>query len=55
MINVKKEKSRSPSQTLRSVLYRVWEQHPVSNGTCFLDFYEEEMEKIISEQKSKLN
>lgn len=47
------EESKKPSQRLRAVLYRVWEQNG-KIGTSEAH-YREQMEKIISHLKSKLD
>lgn len=44
---------KTPSQRLRAVLYRLWEQH--SAGTDFESFYRVRMEQIIDQIKQKLD
>ena len=44
---------KSPSQRLRSVLYRLWEQSGKPNTSE--QFYREQMEKIIEHYKGKLD
>lgn len=45
--------NKSPSQRLRAVIFRLWEQ---SNKDVDQDeYYEIVMEKIIDQMKSKLN
>src|ERR1700749_1397853 len=46
------EESKKPSQRLRAVLYRLWEQNG-KVGTSE-NYYREQMEKIISHVKTKL-
>lgn len=48
-------KTKSPSQRLRAVLYRVWEQEGEPRGyKDFAVFYSSYMERIINEYKSYL-
>jgi hypothetical protein len=48
-------KTKTPSQRLRAVLYRVWEQEGQPRGfTDFPLFYESQMERIINKYKSTL-
>lgn len=47
------EENKRPSQRLRAVLYRLWEQAGKS-GT-FESFYRERMEKLIEHIKGKLD
>lgn len=48
-------KTKSPSQRLRAVLYRVWEQEGEPRGyKDFAVFYASYMERIINEYKSYL-
>ena len=44
---------KPPSQRLRAVLYRVYEQSPEGHST-FNDFYNASMEKLINHFKNKL-
>lgn len=44
---------KPPSQRLRAVLYRLFEQSPEGYGT-FNDFYNARMEKLINHFKDKL-
>lgn len=48
---------KSPSQRLRNVLYRLYEQHAPNNQNTidFELFYKSRMEKIINQLKDKLN
>lgn len=51
---VKEFKSdRTPSQRLRAVIYRVWEQS--GSKETFLEFYFRHLEKIINQYKSQLD
>jgi hypothetical protein len=43
---------KTPSQRLRAVLYRYWEQH--NSGTDFESFYRIKLEQIIDKFKEKL-
>lgn len=43
---------KTPSQRLRGVIYRYFEQ--LNSDTTFDDFYKKEMEKIIEHYKTKL-
>jgi hypothetical protein len=45
---------KPPSQRLRSVLYRFWEQKP-EGYKVFTDFYLAQMEKLITHFKGKLD
>ena len=46
-------KTKTASQRLRAVLYRVWEQEGQPRGyTAFPVFYESQMERIINKYKS---
>ena len=48
-------KTKTASQRLRAVLYRVWEQEGQPRGyTDFPLFYESQMERIINKYKSTL-
>ena len=48
-------KTKTASQRLRAVLYRVWEQEGQPSGyTDFPVFYESQMERIINKYKSTL-
>ena len=48
-------KTKTASQRLRAVLYRVWEQEGQPRGyTDFPVFYESQMERIINKYKSTL-
>lgn len=47
------EESKTPSQRLRGVLYRLWEQEG-KKGT-FNEFYRARMEKLIDWHKAKLD
>jgi uncharacterized NAD-dependent epimerase/dehydratase family protein len=48
-------KTKTSSQRLRAVLYRVWEQEGQPRGyTDFPVFYESQMERIINKYKSTL-
>ena len=48
-------KTKTASQRLRAVLYRVWEQEGEPRGyTDFPVFYESQMERIINKYKSTL-
>lgn len=47
------EENKKPSQRLRAVLYRLWEQQG-KNGT-FESFYREKMEMLITTVKGKLD
>ena len=44
---------KPPSQRLRAVLFKLWEQTPESYST-FNDFYNARMEKLINHFKDKL-
>lgn len=44
---------KPPSQRLRGVLYRLWEQSP-EGYTTFNDFYNSKMEVLINHFKNKL-
>lgn len=48
---------KSPSQRLRAILFRIWENTPLDDGPgkMFEQFYAEEMEKIIDAKKHILN
>lgn len=48
---------KSPSQRLRAVMYRIWENTVLGDGPgkMFEQFYAEEMEKIIDAKKHILN
>lgn len=45
--------NKSPSQRLRGVLYRLWQQNP-EGYTDFKEFYKYKMEVIITHLKGKL-
>ena len=47
------DSDKTPSQRLRAVLYRLWEQTPEGYKT-FNDFYNSKMEGFITHLKSKL-
>lgn len=44
---------KTPSQRLRAVLYRLWEQNP--KGVDFESFYRLTLEKVIDQFKAKLD
>lgn len=44
--------TKTPSQRLRAVLYRLWEQNP--KGVDFESFYRIKLESIIEQLKAKL-
>lgn len=46
---------KTPSQRLRGVLYRVWEQMPQGKPKTFDEFYKQKMEELISHFKEKLS
>lgn len=50
----KEANEKSPSQRLRSVLYRVWEQNPRQYKT-FEEYYRIQMEKLIDKLKERLD
>lgn len=52
-INVYESSAKTPSQRLRGVLYRVWED--AGKQGEFPQFYAGEMEKIITHYKGKLD
>ena len=45
---------KTPSQRLRGVLFRVWEQGPQAQGYDFAIWYEAQIERIISKYKDVL-
>lgn len=47
------EESKKPSQRMRAVLYRLWEQN--GKAGTFESYYREQMEKIITHVKGKLD
>ena len=48
-----KKKEKSPSQRLKSVYFKLWEQD--SEGVVdFEDYYEDKMEKLIAHFKTKI-
>lgn len=53
MITTKPAKYQSQSQLLRSVIFRQWEENDVKNFMPFEEFYQSEMDIIISNQKQK--
>ena len=53
--NIEISASRSPSQRLRNVLYRLWEgTTKTQENAKFEDFYATSMEKIITQLKERL-
>lgn len=44
---------KTPSQRLRAVLYRLWEQNP--KGVDFESFYRTTLEKVIDQFKERLD
>lgn len=54
MIKTKKEKKVSKSQKLRAVLYLQWMDSPLDSGLNQEEYYEQEMDRIIQEESSKL-
>jgi hypothetical protein len=51
---VEEDNGKSPSQRLRAVLYRRWEQRPQDYKT-FEDYYRSRMEQYIVHEKGKLD
>lgn len=47
-------KEKSPSQRLKNVLYRWWEQNYKKKYPNFEDFYKRQMERLIEQVKEKL-
>lgn len=48
-------KDKKPSQRLRAVIYRYWEQsRPGANEDEFEAFYEKHVDNIVEQYKSKL-
>lgn len=46
---------KTPSQRLRGVLYRLWEQSSQAKTKSFEEFYREKMEELINHFKAKLS
>lgn len=54
VVTIETEKgTKTPSQQLRGVLYRVWE-HEGKNGDFNLDYYPRQMAKLVEHFKAKL-
>lgn len=49
------EGNKTPSQRLKHVLYRLWEQNYKETHKSSENFYNEYMEKLINQIKDKLN
>ena len=49
-----KNQIRSPSQSLRDVIFLRWEREVGKQGLDFQSFYELEMESIINKEQNKL-
>ena len=54
MPGLKKEKEKTPSQRLRTVLYIYWEQNFKNKYPEFEDYYLKQMESITKQFKNKL-
>lgn len=53
-IHIDKEANeKSPSQRLRAVLYRIWEQDPKDYKT-FEEYYRVQMDKLVEKLKERL-